>query len=334
MDRSGPEYEAWTAWRAQGITATDVARSFTGKYGGMYAVIAEKRGITPDFDYDTLDRMQRGHDLEPVIAQMVELCTGMHVIGRQVRCEHPDRPEWRCTPDGFLAPELDTPLDQCDTGCEIKTYDTSIGAAWGYFEVQCQWQMHVTGWTRNMLAVSAYDPSIDLVHGPQLRVLDADPLLQAQLVDVADTIARHLANDTWPEPDGSEQAGEILAVRHNSPGHDVDVVDLSDLEADCARLIELNDATRKGGEVDTIKNRIRARIGDHVHGRTHTADVTWSMPRRQLDETRFLADHPQFAKTTVDTKAAEAALGKPALDAYRLPTGSRSLTVRPIKENR
>lgn len=324
------EEQDWLAWRAQGITATGVAKALTGRYGGLWAAIAEKRGLDVDPDPDQEARMARGHDLEPVVISMVELGTGMYVVDRQRRCEHPDDPTWRCTPDGFLHHHPDGDAATSTMPVEIKTHDVNVRPPWDYYHAQCEWQGLVTGFDEVMLAVSAYDPALDLVQGPRMTVVRTNPLRRHALGQVAGMIAHHLEHDTWPDADGTQRCAELLAELHATPNPDSEPVDLTDLTDELAEWYRLQQATKREGPLDAIRNRVRQTLGDATEGIAPGFRVRWSLPANELDADRFLAAHPEFAKTTVDVRAAEKALGKRALDEYRERTGSRRLTIDPI----
>jgi len=105
-------------------------------------------------------------------------------------------------------------------------------------------------------------------------------------------------------------------------------VDLSDIEAEVARLGAVREAMAAAKtELATIENLIRDRMGKGAHGVAGPWVVTYSKPRRVLNEERVLEDHPELAATVLDRPAAAEALGK-ALDDYREPLGARTLTVR------
>lgn len=321
----------WLAWRREGVTATDVAKVVTGRYGGLWSVLAEKRGHEATFDDEQLDRMQRGKDLEDPIARMVEICTGLTVTGEETWCEHPEFPERRCTVDGFLDDDGDGPV----AVLELKSHDVSIRPAWDYYRAQVQWQLHVTQMPMAILAVSAYDPDEDLIHGPRLEVIHPDQLTVTGLIAAADMVAGYLDSGEWPPPDGSPEADALIASLFPAPVVD-DVVDLGELHADIEEYAAIKSLIAKGGRADVLAQRIKAAIGDRERGVAGIYEAVWSTPARKLDEQAVLADHPEFGTATVVLDRARALdeLGKKGLDAYRTPSGARRLTVREHKESR
>lgn len=323
----------WRAWRREGITATDVAKVASGKYGGLWSVLSEKRGEEVVFDDAQLDRMQRGKDLEPVVARMVELGTGLHVGGEETWCEHQGYPERRCTVDGFLLADPGDDLEDAKALLEQKTYDSEVWPAWDYYRAQVEWQLHVTGFDLAVLAAAAYDAENDICHGPRIELIRPDPLMLSVLLDAADLITRHLEDGTWPDPDGSEEAAAIIARLHPTPV-DVDVVDLSDLADDLAEYAEIKALTSKGGRMDLLSQRIKVAIGDGAVGIGGRIEARWGAPAQQLDEAALLAAHPEFGEPVVvlDKAQAKEVLGEKGLNEFKRPTGSRRLTIKELED--
>lgn len=321
----------WLAWRAQGITATDVARAWTGRYGGAYCVVAEKLGLV-EGPAET-DRMRRGSDLEPVLSGMVQLATGWTVVGEQTWCEHPEHPERRATVDGFVVEDPAADLADAVAIIEEKTVGTDVRPAWDYYRAQIQWQLHVTGFDRAILAIATVDDDTARIVRFTWTLVEADELAQLALVASADELGRHLADGTTPAPDGSPYATDAVRAATFTETPSADTVDLSDLEPLLDRRQELVPLVKAAhDELGEIDNRLRDRIGVAGHGRSDRFTVTVSKPRAVFNAERALAAHPEYATAAFDRAAAEAALGKKALDAYREPKGARVLTVKPHKE--
>jgi predicted phage-related endonuclease len=323
--------EAWRSWRAEGWGASDIAAAWTGRYGGAYKVVARKAGLLDEEDLES-DRVQRGHDLEPALAAMVQIATGWYVVGEQTWCESPDEPRHRCTVDGFVSARLEAPLTEAEGPVEFKTHGVEVRPAWDYYDAQVQWQLHVTEFERAVLAVATVDDMTGRIVGFRLSVVEADPLAQASLVALADLLTEHLEAGTLPAPDGSDLATEaVRAVTWTSSPEDL-AVDLGDLEEQVARYGDVKAALAVAKrEQAELENILRDRIGMGARGVAGPWIVTYSKPRRVLNEERVLEDYPQLGKTVLDREAADEKLGK-ALDEYREPLGARSLTVRRAKE--
>ena len=203
--------DAWHQWRSEGWGASDIAAAWTGRYGGAYTVVAQKAGRLPTWEADMdTGRMQRGHDLEPAIAAMVQICTGLYVVGEQTWCEHRDEPRHRATVDGFVAEFNDQALSDAIGPVEFKTHGVDVRPAWDYYEAQVQWQLYVTGFDRAVLAVATVDDSEDRIVGFRVSIIEADPLIQDGLVILARILDDHLADGTLPDPDGSPAAAEAV----------------------------------------------------------------------------------------------------------------------------
>jgi len=322
---------AWHEWRAGGWGASDIAAAWSGRYGGAYRVVATKAGLigAPDeADTAAWERMQRGKDLESTIAEMVRLATGWWVVGEQTWCEHPDEPRHRCTVDGFVTDDPEADLSGAIGPVEIKTHGTEVRPAWDYYEAQVQWQLHVTGFDRAVLAVAAVDDETGRIVGFRLSIVEADPLMQAGLVLFADQLDEHLTAGTLPDPDWSEAATAAVRAVTWVEVPAADVVDLSDIEGEVARLGEVKEALAAAkADLATIENLVRARMGQGGHGVAGEWAVTYSKPRRVLNEARVLETYPYLTKEVLDREAADEELGK-ALDDFREPIGARTLTVR------
>lgn len=320
----------WLAWRAAGWTATDLARAFTGKYGGAYAVVAEKAGLVPPVE--ETDEMRRGKDLEPVVARMIELATGFCVVGAQTWCEHPERPELRCTLDGGYATHPDTPIFDALGPVESKTTGVDVRPPFDYYTAQVQAQLLVTGWDRGMLAVAVVDDSTMQIVDFRWRWIEADVLAHVSLMLVADELQRHLDAGKLPEPDGSDHATEVVKIVTHVAVPDADVVDLSEIAELVERRHRLKESMDVGKkELARLNNVIRDRVGQHSHGTAGGIEVVVARPRKELDEEAVLAEHPHLAKTVLDRDAAEAELGKKGLDAFKRPSGARTLTTKQIE---
>ena len=62
--------QEWHGWRGKGITASDIARAVSGRYGGRFGVVADKLGLGEKQEPN--ERMARGLAWEDRIAGAVE----------------------------------------------------------------------------------------------------------------------------------------------------------------------------------------------------------------------------------------------------------------------
>jgi len=322
------QHAQWLDWRKGGITATDVADAYAGTYGGAYAVVANKLGKLPP--KEQTDAMTRGHRWQPLIADAVHALTGLHVVGEETWCEHPERSEWRCTVDGFLAPEPEVGIDEVTGVLEVKTTGAGARLDMSRTEAQVQWQMLVTGIESAVVAAATIDDGTDECVGIRLHRVVASPMHQAQLADVAETLWQHVTDGTLPDPD-TPSALDVVKAANGTADYDADTVDLSDMAEDIARLGEIKTAVKAvTDERDELEARIRAAIGTATTGKCGDWTVSVSKPTRVLTpdaEARLLAERPDLAKTVLDRDRAKTEAAD-LYDALREPVGARRLTIK------
>lgn len=317
----------WLAWRKAGITASDIARARSGRYGGRYGVVADKLGLTPPAE--TTDVMRRGLRWEQVIADSVATITGLHVVGEQAWCQHPDYSHHRATVDGFLSPLAEATMDDVAAGLEIKTHGANVRPAWDYWMPQVTWQMWVTGMSRTLVAAAEIDDDADELVALRLRWVTFDAFECDDLVVLADELWEHVQAETLPEPDVASALDVVKAV--HAVAVDADTVDLSDMVDDLRRLDEIKAAVRAvTDERDLIEARIRDRLAAATKG---VADDGWrvSLSKPALTvtaeaEAELLAARPDLGRLVLDRDRAKAE-APDLYEAARRPLGARRLTV-------
>lgn len=322
----GTDDPAWLQWRAEGVTATDVADARAGTYGGSYSVVARKLGLEV---VEQNAEMQRGHDWQPVIADAVHTLTGWYVVGEEAWCAHIDDDRWRATVDGFLAEQAEVSIDDVQAVLEIKTTGVGVRPNRDRWHSQMQWQMWVTGCSRALLAEARIDDEVNECRRVHLEWVDADSDEQAQLVDLAETIYAHVQAGTLPDPDTPSALPSVKQV-YGSADTDADAVDLTELAEDVARFDEIKAALKAvSDEKDLLEARIRNTLGEATSGALDGYRVSLSKPAMTLTrdaEAELLDAHPEYAMTVLDRKAVQAA-DKALYDAFRKPAGARRLTV-------
>jgi predicted phage-related endonuclease len=326
--------DQWLQWRREGITASDIARARSGRYGGAYGVVADKLGFTAASE--TTDQMRRGLRWEGSIADAVHALTGMHVVGEQAWCQHPDYDNHRATVDGFLSPLAHATLDDCSAGLEIKTHGTGVKAAWDYWAPQVQWQMHVTGTPRTLVAAAEIRDDRDELVALRLRWVDFDPMDVDDLVVLADEMWCYVQAGTLPEPDTASALDVVKAV-HVAADDDADTVDLADLADDVRRLGEIKAAVKTvTDERDLLEARIRDRLAAATKGATPDGwRISLSKPALVLTaeaEAELLAARPDLGRLVLDRDKAKD-IAPDLYEAARQPVGARRLTVTAPKEN-
>lgn len=321
----------WHAWRAAGITASDIARAASGRYGGACGVVADKLGIGEPVEEN--ERMARGHLLEDRIATATEALLGLHIVGEQAWCQHQHNALWRATLDGMAAPVPTPTLDDVTHVVETKTRAPEVRPAWDYWNPQVQWQMLVTGIPAAVLAECVVEDGDEpRVVALKLHLVEADELTQSGLADLAEELWAHIQAGTLPEPTAP---GELDVVKNvlSTVDADAETVDLSEMADDVARLAEIKAAMKTGKEqAELIEARIRHAVGHATHGTTPTHKVTIARPRMVLTDDgaeALIKGRPDLAKTVLDVDKAKAE-AKGLYEAARKPIGARVLT---IKEN-
>ena len=143
----------WLEWRRHGLGGSDAAAVVgLSSYGSPFTVFASKVGLLPDSEPTRRQRV--GQLLEPVIAALFHEDTGLHVVGEQTWCTHPELDWARCTVDGFGARS-----PQAVIGDLLGTHQAKSDARFGWPEVpvniraQCVWEMAVTGLEHCWLSV-------------------------------------------------------------------------------------------------------------------------------------------------------------------------------------
>lgn len=318
---------AWLAWRAEGITATDVARAVTGRYGGAYAVIAEKLGLVERGPVTEV--MQRGHRWQQPIADAVHALTGLYVVGEETWCQHSADHWARATIDGFLAQTAEATPDELLGVLEVKTRGVGVRADWGYWTAQVQWQLFVTGLDRAVLADAVIDDTTDRVCSLHITEIEADPDSWT-IYERAVGLWEHLQAGTLPDPNCPTALDAVKGVTRTADP-DAETVDLSPIASDVARFVEIKAAVKAAeDERDELEARIRAAVGRATVGVCDGARVSISRPSLVLTkeaEATLLGDFPHLAKTVLDRDRAKAEAPE-LYDALRQPIGARRLTIK------
>lgn len=322
----------WLAWRTGGIGASEVAASWTGHYGGAYAVVAKKLGlITDDINPELADR---GHRWEQPIADAVHALTGYYVVGEQTWCEQAGAEHRRATVDGFLASatEVTDPADLVAV-LEVKTVTEGARPKRDYYTAQVQAQMMVTGQDRAVIVAATIGRDDQLV-GLYIDWVDADPDTQTMLAAEYDRLWAYVTAGQLPDPEGPS-ALELVKQATASADTDADTVSLDDIAEQVAELGQVKHAMKavkaRHDELDAL---VRHRIGAATRGECDGWVVTYSQPPRvltRLAEDALLVTHPELGKTVLDRDKAKTVLGD-ELNEWKEPAGARRLTIKETKK--
>lgn len=207
MTDTARDEEAWLAWRAAGLTASDMAAAYARSYGKTpRSVVAAKLGKIPEeqFSDDMQTRFAYGHFMEGPIAGAVEQLSpglaGLNVVycdGAQSWVTH-GALEWpRATVDGFLLADPADELFDAVALFEAKT-TTAKSANWKVYEAQTQWQMFVTGVGRALIACFMYGRQSERDWTLRLRLVEADPAMQHKMLELGTAMWSHIQDGTLP----------------------------------------------------------------------------------------------------------------------------------------
>lgn len=331
LERSEDQEAEWHAWRAGGVTATEIADALNATYGGAYAVVARKLGLLER--EETNEQMARGHRWQPVIADAVHVLTGHWVVGEETWAQHPAHPRHRATVDGFLAPTAEASPDDLTAVVEVKTRGSGTRPNRERWHTQTQWQMWVTGLDRAVIAEATIDDDCDECRGVRLMWVEADRDYQALLVSVAGDLLAHIDAGTLPDPD-TPSALPVVKALTGTADAEAEPVDLSELVEDVARFADIKAAVKAvTDERDALEARIRAAVGSALVGVCDGWEVKVSKPAMTLSaeaEAELLAARPDLGRLVLDREKAKAE----APDLYesaRRPIGARRLTTKEQK---
>jgi predicted phage-related endonuclease len=322
------EQDAWLQWRRDGITATEVADAWCGTYGGAYSVVASKLSLLPPVEQTPA--MDRGQRWQETIADAVHALTKLYVVGEETWCEHVDERRYRATVDGFIAPVPDCGIDEVTAVLEIKTTGVGVRHNLDRTIAQVQWQMLVTGIDQAVIAIATIDDVDDTCTGMRIVRIEADTMVQTQLVDTADTMLAHIDAGTLPPPDTADALETVKAV-HMVIDPDPEVVDLAPIADIVAELHETKAQIRAmTARANLLEATVRENVGDQTVGRTDGWRVNISRPSLTLTaeaEAVILEQRPDLGKVVLDRDKAKAEAPE-LYESHRQPVGARRLTIK------
>jgi predicted phage-related endonuclease len=235
----------------------------------------------------------------------------------------------RATVDGFLANLAEATVEDVVAVLEVKTRGTGARPDRARWHDQVQWQMHVTGVDRAVIAEATIDDETDTCRGVRIHDVTADPDRQAMLASIAEDLWAHCTSGTLPDPD-SPSALPVVKDVHAS-ADDSDPVDLGDLADVVARYAEIKAAVKAvSDERDQLEARIREAVGSSTKGECAGFAVSVSRPSLVLTdegEAELLAAFPELGRVVLDRDRAKTER-KSDYEAARRALGPRRLTVK------
>lgn len=303
----------WLRWRSTGIGASDVAGILgVSPWHTPYTIWLSK--LHPDLTDDDAEHLAWGHLLEDVICQEAARRLGLVLAGMQAMRHHPDHPHHLATIDAETRPP--GPLIEAKVTADRDEWEDVPLHYW----CQCQWQMHVTGSARVVLAV---------LHAGQrlaLHTIDRDDTDIAVMVDAVDRFwTDHVLTRTPPMATGRD----IPALNRTpaTPGREL-AADPADIALYEQWRTARFDADRMAAYADELRATLCERLGDATDliGPDGRRLVTWR-PTTELDTDAVTRDHPdlvaEHTAPVTDWPAVRKALGRKRGAPYLTPTGRR-----------
>lgn len=190
--------DAWLAARADGVTATMVAKASTP--AGFRDVIEQ---IENPVDIVPNAMMDWGNYREPFIAQIVKERFGIMPNEWLISFDDGLRRWQMATPDGL---SMDHTLI-----AEIKTSGKPLDKIPVGYMRQIQWQLHVTGAERCLFAYElrlegpeGFVPGFDV----ETQWVDRDEKMISELISVAEQVQQNIVYRSWDERDAIENEME------------------------------------------------------------------------------------------------------------------------------
>ncbi len=180
------ERERWLAVRAEGVTATAVAKAVTPD--GFREVIDQSRhpGDLPDNDYMRFGREQEGPIIDK-LRTVVDIEANDWLIAKDLA----DKKWMMATPDG-LSPDHRVIAEVKTTGRDWERW----AAVPAHYQRQVQWQLFVTGaevcvfaW---MLRVTKDRQMVPAWPGPKFVEVERDERLMERLEEIAHRLYKEL----------------------------------------------------------------------------------------------------------------------------------------------
>lgn len=151
----------WLADRRKGIGGSDVSAVFGEKYGCPRALFLDKTGVEPDYEHTetSLDLFDRGHSLEPLIAERFQRETGLTVRKMPSRVSK-DRPWMRVNVDRIILSSDDLGADfqgpgylECKSASREVFFEMLAHGMPEHYILQQQHGLAVTTWRWGAFAV-------------------------------------------------------------------------------------------------------------------------------------------------------------------------------------
>lgn len=282
-------HEEWLKYRKMGITGTDAACicGLNPYKSAMQVFVDKTTDVTEDYDNES---MRQGRDLEQYVAERFSEMYGKKVRRINAICVSDEHP--------WMLADFDRVLVGERAGLECKTVSAYGADKWKdgkmpiHYQLQCQ----------HYLAVSGYDCwyIAALILGREFIVhkIERDEELIQNLITIEERFWKdNVLAGIMPEPDGSKQAGELLAKYYPSEkGKKAALTEQFDLQLQ--RREELKELIEKlETEKKTIEQTLIKYLGEQESTEAESIKffVRWtSYPTARVDTDRLKKEAPEI----------------------------------------
>ncbi|PSJ44975.1 YqaJ viral recombinase family nuclease [Zobellella taiwanensis] len=292
-DTKALTHQQWLEVRQSGIGSSDAAVAIgLSPYKSPLSLWLEKTGRRPAPDLSNNEAVFWGTTLEPVLAYVYAQRTKLKVRRVNAVLQHPEHP--------FMLANLDREVLGHPDGVgtlEIKTAGYHSAPQWEQgipLAYQCQvlHQLAVTGHAWADVAV--------LIAGQDFRIyrINRDDDKIADLIQRETVFWQHVVNDTQPEPDGSEDAGQALQSIY--PEDKTPVLDLTESAEMNTLFCHFLSAKEKKEEAEArearLKQQLQAALGDAGGAVFQEGKISWKRSRDRVvpDMEKLSHSHPEW----------------------------------------
>lgn len=289
--------DQWLDIRKRGIGSSDAAAAVgLNPYKSQLELWLEKTGRDehlPQLDpQDETTPVYWGTLLEPIVAAHYTRRTGNRVRRINAVLQHPSFPWMLANIDREVIGAPGVQILEC------KTAGFNGARLWKegvpeYVQLQVMHQLAVTGKQAADVAV--------LICGQELNIrrIERDEALIAQLIELERRFWRLVETDTAPAADGTESAAAALKALWPQDSGAV-----LDLRGDLAMSAAFSDLVALREQLDTleqreakVRQRIQQRLGGASVARFDAGEVRWKRSKdgAGLDTDRLVAEHPEVA---------------------------------------
>lgn len=281
------DHQAWLDLRNKGIGGSDAGViAGVNPWKSPWKLWMEKTGQAEPDDLSDNEAVYWGTALEPLVADRFTEVTGkkVHKQGMVVSDKYP-----------WLFANVDRLVVGEDSGLEIKTANARAEDAWSgdnipdSYYLQCQHYMLVTGLSKWYIACLIGGQHFVYKEIPRNEE-DISLLFEAE----KDFWERNVQQHVMPELDGSRDCQKALLNRF--AGGQIETVDLPEAK-DILAEYDAAEAAAKAADADleTIKNRLRALLGDNENGTCYGRNFAWKTikGRTSIDSKKLQKDFPE-----------------------------------------